>query len=106
MVVWEHGFSEQNDVISLGVVWESAPKNVHQVRLLVDILPPKLNLFQIFPACPKCAQPFQVVISTGMSVLRLAFVHIDGDLYHSVLAPRLPQRVFLMNWLDGTRFYG
>ena len=52
----------------------------------------------------KCVQPFQVVISTGMSVLRLAFVHIDGDLYHSVLVPRLPQRVFVLNRLDGTRF--
>lgn len=39
-----------------------------------------------------------------MSVLRLAFVHIDGDLYHSVLVPRLPQRVVL-NRLDGPLFH-
>lgn len=96
MVVWEHGFSQQNRGISLGVVGGKCWQTNSSIEAFggFSSKPKSLPDFSSLPR--KCVQPFQVAISTGMSVLRLAFVHIDGDLYHSVLVPRLPQRVFVL----------
>lgn len=53
MVVWEYGFSQQDNGSSLGAVSGKCCYKMHQLRLLVDVSRPNPNLFQIFPACPE-----------------------------------------------------
>ena len=53
MVVWEHGFSQQDNGISLAAVLGKCCYKMHQLRLLVDVSRPNPNVFQIFPACPE-----------------------------------------------------